>query len=195
MMAQMKQLVTTYHLQINPNAELKPASASRIPYVVQRAALPLPELSRFLYVSVGAQWRWYERLDWTYQQWVAHLDRSDVGTWIAYVQGTPAGYFELVRQPADSVEIAYFGLLPHFIGKGLGGALLTDAVRAAQAFGADQTEGTRVWLHTCTLDHPAALDNYQSRGFEIFDVVEALEEIPAGPLEPWPGAGRTVTAG
>jgi len=195
MMAQMKVLVTTYHVEINSAAELVPTGSSRTPYELIRAELPLPELNRFLYASVGADWRWYQRLEWTYARWQAWLDRGAVGTWIAYVAGTPAGYFELEWQPPGSVEICYFGLLPRFIGQGMGGALLTDAVRTAQSFGAAMAGGqvaaagdVRVWLHTCTLDHPAALANYQSRGFRIFDTVEALEDVPEHPLGPWPGA-------
>lgn len=190
MIAQMQERVTTWHLEITDPAAFVPAGPSRTPYELVRAGIPLPELSRFLYASVGAQWRWYLRLAWTYRQWLDYLDRDEVGTWVAYVDGTPAGYFELERQAPDSVEIAYFGLMPAFIGQGIGGALLTDAVNTAWDFGARGRDGTRVWLHTCTLDHPAALPNYQARGFRVFDVVETLDELPDDPTDPWPGAGR-----
>ena len=79
-----------------------------------------------------------------------------------YLRGTPAGYFELDDQDGD-VEIAYFGLLPQFLGKGLGGGFLTAAVEKAWEMGA-----ARVWVHTCSLDHPNALKNYQARGFQIY---------------------------
>jgi GNAT superfamily N-acetyltransferase len=196
MTAKMKERVTTWHVEMTAPAELKPAGAPRTPYQLDRARVPVPELSRFLYASVGAEWRWYERLEWSYARWSAHLNRPEVGTWIASVAGTPAGYFELERQPPAAVEIAYFGLLPQFIGQGIGGALLTDAVRAAWSFlREDEAESpastdARIWLHTCTLDHPAALQNYQARGFKLFDTVAALEEVPIGPLDPWPGAGK-----
>jgi GNAT superfamily N-acetyltransferase len=90
-------------------------------------------------------------------------------TWVAYQQGAIAGYFELHRQ-GDEVEILYFGLAPQFIGKGLGGFLLSEAIaKAWQWQGAN-----RVWVHTCTLDHPHALKNYQARGFRIYkEEVEA----------------------
>ncbi len=179
----MQQLVVTHSLELTDPAALVPGRPPNVTYTLQRAEIPSPELSRFLYASVGADWCWYQRLPWSYAQWRAHLERDAVRTWIAYVSGTPAGYFELERQDAGSVEIAYFGLLPQFIGGGLGGALLTDAVRAGFALG-----GERVWLHTCSLDHPAALGNYQARGFRIFATVEEYEELPDEPLEPWPGA-------
>lgn len=188
-MAQMRERVTTYHLELTDAADLIPAAGAAEAYTLMRAEEPLPELNRWLYASVGADWRWYMRLGWSYADWRRYLERDAVGTWIAYVRGTPAGYFELEWQPPTSVEIAYFGLLPRFIGRGMGAALLTDAVRTAWAFSPASAEETRVWLHTCTLDHPAALANYQARGFRIFDTVITDEEVPDGPLEPWPGAG------
>ncbi len=100
------------------------------------------------------------------------------------MDGSPAGYFELEDQPNGSVEICYFGLLPAFLGQGMGGALLTDAVRAAWNRGA-----SRVWLHTCSLDHPSALGNYLARGFSLFDTVTTLEDVPERMPEPWPGYG------
>jgi GNAT superfamily N-acetyltransferase len=81
---------------------------------------------------------------------------------VAYFSGTPAGYFELEKDKGN-VEIAYFGLLPQFIGQGIGGYLLTRAVEQAWQMSAE-----RVWVHTYTLDHPNALSNYQARGFRIF---------------------------
>lgn len=180
----MRKLVKTYHLELTVPAQLKPAKPPEVAYDLRQAEVPSPELSRFLYATVGAQWFWYQRLGWSYAQWMSYLDRPEVGTWVAYVQGTPAGYFELEDQPAGVVEIAYFGLLPRFIGKGLGGALLTDAVTTARARGA-----ARVWLHTCSLDHPSALGNYQARGFRLFDTEEDYEDLPDELLEPWPGAG------
>ena len=97
------------------------------------------------------------------------------------LDGMPAGYFELERQPDDRVEIVYFGLLPTFVEKGIGGWALSEAVRRAWAIGAK-----RVWMHTCTLDHPRALANYVARGFRLFKVETKMEELPDVSL--WPGA-------
>jgi len=96
---------------------------------------------------------------------------------------TPVGYFELARQGGDDIEIAYLGLLPRFIGQGFGGILLTAAASRAWELGAN-----RVWVHTCTLDHPQALSNYQARGFRVYRIEETIEDLPDQPLEPWPGA-------
>jgi GNAT superfamily N-acetyltransferase len=182
----MQRRVTTTHLEMTSRDQLRMARPSPIPLQLVRVEIPCPELNRFLYTTVGARWWWYSRLSWDYGRWLTYLDRPDLETWVAFSSGTPAGYFELERQPDAAVEIVYFGLLPDFIGKGIGGALLTAAITRAWEMGAQ-----RVWVHTCTLDHPQALPNYLARGFQIFRVEEASEDLPDEPLQPWPGANRT----
>lgn len=177
----MNRPVTITYLEMTDRGQLQPARAGGLQLV--RAEVASPELNRFLYAAVGARWGWYSRLTWDYARWLAYLDRPELETWVAYVAGTPAGYFELERQDGGDVEIAYIGLLPAFIGQGLGGALLTAAVARAWDMGA-----ARVWVHTCTLDHPQALRNYEARGFTVFRTEEKTEQLPDQPLEPWPGA-------
>src|SRR6266571_6827778 len=104
---------------------LRMAEPPRIDARVERADIPSPELSRFLYTAVGGDWYWTDRLGWDYALWMAYLDRPAVETLVLYVAGTPAGYVELEVQPDDNVEVAYFGLLPRFIGQRLGGFLLS----------------------------------------------------------------------
>jgi GNAT superfamily N-acetyltransferase len=87
------------------------------------------------------------------------------------VDVAPAGYFELRRDSDNAIEIAYFGLLPEFVGRGLGKALLSAAATEAWRAGA-----SRVWLHTSSLDHPAALPNYLARGFKVFRTETYLAE-------------------
>ena len=89
------------------------------------------------------------------------------------VAEAPAGYFELEREEDGSVQVAYFGLLPEFVGRGLGKYLLTRAVEEAFDLGA-----SRVWLHTCTLDHPGALPNYLARGFRKTREETYTAEVP-----------------
>jgi ribosomal protein S18 acetylase RimI-like enzyme len=123
-----------------------------------------PELFRSLYRDVGAQYRWIDRLPWTDEEWRAHVSRPEIEMYLLTVAGERAGYFELhFSADGQSVEIAYFGLLPAFVGRGLGSALLTSAIRVGRSRGE-----LRVWLHTCTFDHPHALANYQARGFRAF---------------------------
>lgn len=186
----MRKTVVTYHLEMTDRSELRPAKSRPADVLLMQAKIPCPELNRFLYTAVGGDWYWINRLNWTYSQWRAYLDRPELETWVAYVSGTPAGYFELEKQAGGSVEIAYFGLLPAFVGRGLGGYLLTAAIERAWDMSA-----SRVWVHTCTLDHPSALRNYQARGFRIFKEVVSEEELPDQPLGPWPEADKSAREG
>lgn len=179
----MKRELDLYHLEMTSPEELHSAPPPGEELEIRQARIPCPELNRFFYTAVGGDWFWIDRLSWTYEQWLAWLDRPELETWIGSVEGTPAGYFELEKQPGDNVELAYFGLLPRFIGRGLGGALLTAAVERAWRMGA-----ARVWLHTCSLDGPASLANYQARGFRIFKTERLTRDFPAATPGPWPGA-------
>ncbi len=117
---------------------------------------------RYLYAEVGRAFRWTDRLGWSDEAIRAHLATPGLVLWLLTSDAAPAGYFELKPHEDASVEIAYFGLLPEYIGRGWGKHLLCEAVREAW-----RTGPTRVWLHTCTLDHPAALPNYVRRGFRV----------------------------
>lgn len=174
--------VTTRYLEMTDPSKLRPSRATTEIEVV-KAEIPSPELSRFLYTAVGGSWYWTDRLGWSHSRWRAYLDRPEVETWVGNVRGTPAGYFELERQPEGNVEIVYFGLLAAFIGKGLGGRLLTHAVERAWESGT-----RRVWVHTCTLDGPAALRNYLARGFRLYHEETHEVDLPSRPPGPWPGA-------
>jgi GNAT superfamily N-acetyltransferase len=130
--------------------------------VVHESACPIA-LYRDLYARVGKHHYWRDRLVWSDEDIASHLARGDVAVWVMRDAGSIAGYFELLRHDDRSVEIAYFGLVPEAIGRGLGKLLLTRAIEEAWRAGAE-----RVWLHTCTLDSPAALPNYIARGLSPF---------------------------
>ena len=160
----MTQSVMTTYLEMTSPGQLRP-SARIIPgFDVRRVEIPLPALNRWLYEIVGAEWRWFAKLDWAADKWQDWVDRPELQTWVGYLHGTPVGYFELEYQHDANVEIAYFGLLPQFFGRGLGGPMLTRAIQCAWAMDAD-----RVWVHTCTLDHPSALPNYLGRGLKVYN--------------------------
>jgi len=178
----MRQKVTVTYLDYDGGAADGAAAADR-PYDLRAARSACPELNRFLYVSVGHPWRWHMRLSWSYRRWLDYLEDAAVATWIGYDAGNPVGYFELNKDVEGAVEIACFGLLPHYVGRGLGKRLLNDAIAKARAFG----DG-RIWLHTCSLDHPAALPNYVARGFLVRRTEVVEEALPDSPPEPWPGA-------
>ena len=175
--------VTVYYLEMTSAGELRPKTGELADVAIRQAEIPLPEFCRFLYSAVGADWYWLERLSWTYQNWVNWLRQPGVETWVAHWRGTPAGYYELAPRPAGHIDIAYFGLLPRFIGQGLGGRLLTHAVRRAWS-----QRPQRVTLNTCSLDHPKALANYQARGFRIYREVTESRSLPDRSPGPWPGA-------
>lgn len=127
------------------------------------------EFNRFLYQLVGQHWAWHDKDSCSLQQWRDYAERDGLRTWLLTVKGSPAGYFELERQEGNKVEIKSFGLAKPFIGEGLGGAFLTAAIEAAWNWADAQGRlPDRIWLHTCSDDHPNALANYQARGFEIF---------------------------
>jgi GNAT superfamily N-acetyltransferase len=176
--------VTVWHLELLEPSWVRPARAPAEPLAVVQAEEPVPELNRFLYAAVGGDWYWVDRLGWTYEQWAAWVDRPELETWLAVVRGSLAGYLELERQPGGDVEVASFGLLPRFIGRGLGGPLLEAGVRRAWAM-----PGTaRVWVHTCSLDGPAARANYEARGFRLFAVTTEWRDTSTPSPGPWPGA-------
>lgn len=177
--------VTIFHLEMTDPAQLVPSR--RVPEDVElrQATVPSPEFNRFLYASVGGDWYWVDRLGWSYDHWLSYLDRPELETWVVYAGGSPAGYVELERQPHNNVEIAYFGLLPRFVGRGIGGYFLYKAIARGW-----EMDAQRVWVHTCTLDHPNALANYQARGLRLFFQEDKVVVLPDTPPGPWPGARR-----
>ncbi|WP_431944828.1 GNAT family N-acetyltransferase [Actinacidiphila sp. bgisy167] len=180
-------LEQTSHADLRPSLEPDPAAAG---VRIARAEVPCPEFSRFLYTSVGSDCAWTDRLPWSYEQWRSFLERPGVETWVAYDRDTPAGYIELDPQDDGQVEIAYFGLLPAFRGRRIGGHLLSVGIARAWDLAErwpDRAPTKRVWVHTCSLDGPHALANYEKRGFRIFRT-ETGEEDRRPVTGPWPGA-------
>ncbi len=122
---------------------------------------------RFLYSEVGKDWRWRDRLVISEHELREAISKPGVSVHVMYVDGVPAGYVELAKS-GDETEVAYFGLRPEFHGNGYGKHLLSYGI--AQAW---QDGAKRVWVHTCNLDGPFALNNYLKRGFRIYEVHEA----------------------
>lgn len=125
------------------------------------------EFPQRMYREVGRPLQWTDRLSWSELQWQEYAANPSLSMFQLRVHGEPAGYFELEQTAATSgqtdvtsVQLVYFGLLPQFVGRRLGGPLLASAVEQAWQLGA-----ARIWLHTCTLDHHHALSNYLTRGF------------------------------
>lgn len=153
-------LVTRTYLEMQEPAELRRGSSNDPLIRIELLRDCSVELFRSLYVEVGRNYHWIDRLPWTDEQIRTYLAQAEISLWLLTYEGETAGYFELRKCEDGSTEIAYFGLMPKFIGRGLGKHLLTCATEQAWADGAN-----RVWLHTCTLDDPAAMPNYLKRGF------------------------------
>ena len=164
-MSPVVEVVRTY-LELTSPDQLRAASAAsssdpRVSFV-RRADITVEEYRR-LYRDVGESWHWHDRDVWTHARLADYLAQPNVGVWEALYDDVSAGYFELEKHADNSVEIAYFGLKPMFIGRGIGKAMLTYAARMAWA-----ERPSRVWLHTCTLDSMHALPNYLARGFTAY---------------------------
>jgi len=148
----MAEVTTTYLEMIDP-AQLRPKGWGDDRLTIREATTPQWRFNRFLYEAVGADWQWTDKQSWTDADWQEYVEDPNLRTFGMYHDGSPAGYYELLTDETG-IEIAYLGLLPAFVGRGLGGPLLTHALQTAW-----QARPTRVWLHTCTLDHPAAIPN------------------------------------
>jgi GNAT superfamily N-acetyltransferase len=155
--------VTRTYLEMRDPGELQSARSDDPRICLGRQGDCSVSFFRYLYAEVGRRYRWVDRLPWTDEQIRAYLQSPEISLWLMTYDDAPAGYFELRRCEDGSVEIAYFGLLPGFLGRGLGKHLLTCATKQAWAMGTN-----RVWLHTCTLDDKAAMPNYLKRGFRPF---------------------------
>ena len=122
------------------------------------------QLNKFFYKQVGKKHRWIDRLSWTDEKWINFISNRNLDTYVISESEDLIGFFELLYNPGlNETEISYFGLLEEYIGKGIGGYALSEAIK--KAF---EKNIKRVWLHTCTLDHPNALKNYIARGMRVF---------------------------
>ncbi|MCU0497304.1 MAG: GNAT family N-acetyltransferase [Anaerolineae bacterium] len=154
-------LVTTY-LEMTSRSGFRPAYISGTHFTIEQMQTLDVNFYRFLYNAVGEQWCWRERNLLSDAELTAILAQSKV--YVLYCDGVPAGYVELAPHGSE-MEIAYFGIRPAYFGRGFGKHLLSYGIAQAWASGA-----SRVWLHTCNLDSPQALDNYLKRGFKVYDV-------------------------
>ena len=122
------------------------------------------QLNKFFYKNVGKKHKWIDRLVWTETQWIDYVSSKKVNTYIFKKNEDLVGFFELIDHfEKQEIEIAYFGLLEEYQNKNLGSYLLSQAIK--KSF---EKKIKRVWLHTCSLDHQNALNNYLARGMKIF---------------------------
>ena len=122
------------------------------------------QLNKYFYKEIGKKYRWIDRLTWNDKNWTDYLNTLGVVTYILKSNEDLVGYFEQnIYLQKRECEIAYFGILEEYIGKKIGAYLLSEAIK--KSF---ETGLKRIWVHTCSLDHKHALDNYLSRGMKVF---------------------------
>jgi GNAT superfamily N-acetyltransferase len=167
--------VTTWYLEmIARPAATRPAPAG---VVLEPLVKPTARTYRPLYETVGGPWYWIDRRKLSDAELEEILDHPRVEVVrLSSTSGELAGYFELDRRIDGACELAYFGLAPAWIGRGLGSWFLQEAVQRAWD-GAPE----RVFVHTCSLDHPRALAGYERGGFRVYDVAEVVTELERVP--------------
>ena len=152
------------YLEINSIQDLKKVIEPEEYYSLELLDPVNFQLNKFFYKNIGKKHKWIDRLVWTDAQWIDYVSNKNVKTYVFKFKNDLAGFFELIsHDDKKEVEIAYFGLLEEFQNKKLGSYLLSEAIQKSFNRGID-----RVWVHTCSLDHKNALNNYIARGMKIF---------------------------
>lgn len=155
--------ITTYYLEIQNPDKLNYKENKRSDFKVMECKIKQFRYNRFLYNLVGEKWQWFDNNSWSDEKWKEYAESDMLRTFVGYIEGAPAGYYELLKGDDGDVQISYFGLAAPFFNMGLGGYLLSHAIDSAFKWNTN-----RVWVHTCTLDHPNALNNYLARGMSIY---------------------------
>ena len=164
-------VVTYLEMFERPGGPRPPLPAGKLA-LIQAEECPV-SFYRYLYETVGTPWLWFERRLLSDVQLLAEISGPTTEIFVLYVSGVPAGYFELNTGEAEATELNYFGLMPEFIGRGLGPYLLQAAIDRAWSRPIE-----RFWVHTCTFDHPRALPLYQRLGFVVYARRNAPFEDP-----------------
>ena len=160
----MTQEVKRNYLEINSIQELNQGSKPSDDYTLNLLNPINFQLNKFFYKNIGNKHKWVDRLIWTEEKWIEYLSSKNVKTYILKYKKDLVGFFELIyHQEKKETEIAYFGILEEYQNKKLGSYLLSEAIKKAFKGNID-----RVWVHTCSLDHKNALNNYITRGMKIF---------------------------
>ena len=160
----MTEEVKRNYLEINSLNDLKGCEQPSEDYKVNLIEPTDFQLNKFFYKNIGKKHKWIDRLIWNEEQWIKYTTNKNVKTFVLMNRKDSVGFFELIIHfEKKEVEIAYFGILEEYQNKKLGSFLLSDAIK--KSF---KENVNRVWLHTCSLDHKNALNNYLSRGMKIF---------------------------
>ena len=160
----MKKKIERNYLEINSIEDLNESNISSKEYSFQLIEPSDFQINRFFYKSVGKNHYWVDRLVWNEKQWTDYTTSPKVKTYVLKKKDELVGFFELIiHKDNNEIEIAYLGLLEEYQNKKLGAFILSFAIRKSFL-----NNPKRVWVHTCSLDHKNALNNYISRGMKIF---------------------------
>ena len=161
----MEKIVRNY-LEIKSLNELVQKKKPNSEYFVEKVSINDFQLNKFFYKQIGQNHHWFDRLVWDDKKWIDYVSNPNVFTFVLKNNENIAGFFELIyHKNKFEIEIAYFGLLKDFMGKKLGGYMLTEAIKISFSY-----KVKRVWVHTCSLDHKNALNNYLARGMKIYNI-------------------------
>lgn len=164
-------VITYLEMTERPTKPTPPRPAIKI--ALLRAEKPTLSFYRYLYNTIGQDWLWWERRSLSDNELKAIIHDEKVEIYVLYVGGVPAGYGELDRRDGHDIELAYFGLLPEFIGQKLGGYFLRWLIDQAWSY-----NPKRMFVHTCTEDHPAAIHTYQRHGFSPYKQITTEIDDP-----------------
>ena len=160
----MTEEVKRNYLEINSLQDLKEEKKPTEDYSLNLIDPINFQLNKFFYKSIGKNHKWVDRLSWTEEKWINYVSSKNVQTFVFKKKDDLVGFFELIfHLEKNETEIAYFGILEEYQNKKLGSYLLSEAIK--KSF---KNKISRVWVHTCSLDHKNALNNYISRGMKIF---------------------------
>jgi len=159
-----KEKVKRNYLEINTLKDLNESKKLSSNYSLNLVDPINFQLNKFFYKNIGSRHEWVDRLSWSEKDWINYLSLKNVNTYILKHKNDLVGFFELIfHKENNETEIAYFGILKEYQNKKLGSYLLSEAIKISFKGGSK-----RVWVHTCSLDHKNALNNYLSRGMKIF---------------------------
>ncbi len=160
----MTEEVKRNYLQINSLRDLNEGFKPPINYSLILIDPINFQLNKFFYKNIGKKHKWVDRLSWSEEKWINYVSSKNVETYVLKFNDDLVGFFELIfHLDKNETEIAYFGILEEFQNKKLGSYLLSEAIKLSF-----KKNINRVWVHTCSLDHKNALNNYISRGMKIF---------------------------
>jgi GNAT superfamily N-acetyltransferase len=161
----------TYLEMFSPPGKILPPPREDL--LVIQAKHPTISYYRYLYDAVGTPWQWQSRKKLSDAQLAAIIHDPLDEMHVLFVDGVPAGFAELDRRLHGEIELVQFGLMPEFIGQGLGKYFLNWTIQRAWSY-----QPKRFWLHTCTLDHPRALPNYLRAGFTMEECTHRPASAP-----------------